>query len=73
VRFDYLARFDESGNRGAAMKITAKDLKELGIVDEIVAEPEGGAHTDMKARRDSWMKSWTGNCGADESADPGTA
>src|SRR6202795_4119631 len=30
----------------AAMKITARDLKELGIVDEIVAEPEGGAHTD---------------------------
>src|SRR6266446_609806 len=33
----------------AAMKITAKDLKELGIVDEIVAEPEGGAHTDHEA------------------------
>src|SRR5258708_32705117 len=32
----------------AAMKITAKDLKELGIVDEIVAEPEGGAHTDSE-------------------------
>jgi acetyl-CoA carboxylase carboxyl transferase subunit alpha len=32
-----------------AMKITAKDLKELGIVDEIVAEPEGGAHTDHEA------------------------
>ncbi len=32
-----------------AMKITAKDLKELGIVDEIVAEPEGGAHTDFEA------------------------
>ena len=30
----------------AAMKITAKDLKELGIVDEIVPEPDGGAHTD---------------------------
>jgi acetyl-CoA carboxylase carboxyl transferase subunit alpha len=30
----------------AALKITAKDLKELGIVDEIVAEPEGGAHID---------------------------
>jgi acetyl-CoA carboxylase carboxyl transferase subunit alpha len=30
----------------AALKITAKDLKELGIVDEIVAEPEGGAHVD---------------------------
>jgi ABC-2 type transport system ATP-binding protein len=30
----------------AELKITAKDLKELGIVDEIVAEPEGGAHVD---------------------------
>ena len=33
----------------AAMKITAKDLKELGIVDEIVPEPEGGAHNDHEA------------------------
>ncbi len=33
----------------AAMKITPKDLKELGIVDEIVPEPEGGAHTDHEA------------------------
>ena len=33
----------------AALKITAKDLKELGIVDEIVPEPEGGAHTDPEA------------------------
>ncbi|MGB2590795.1 MAG: acetyl-CoA carboxylase carboxyltransferase subunit alpha [Candidatus Acidiferrum sp.] len=30
----------------AALKITSKDLKEFGIVDEIVAEPEGGAHVD---------------------------
>src|SRR5215475_13574857 len=29
-----------------AMKIMASDLKELGIVDEIVAEPDGGAHSD---------------------------
>src|SRR6476660_2043532 len=29
-----------------ALKITAKDLLELGLVDEIVAEPLGGAHTD---------------------------
>lgn len=28
----------------AAMKITAQDLKKLGIVDEIIAEPMGGAH-----------------------------
>ncbi len=31
-----------------ALKITATDLKELGIVDEIVAEPEAGAHTDYE-------------------------
>jgi acetyl-CoA carboxylase carboxyl transferase subunit alpha len=29
-----------------AMKITAPDLRELGLVDEIVREPEGGAHSD---------------------------
>jgi acetyl-CoA carboxylase carboxyl transferase subunit alpha len=32
-----------------AMKITAQDLRELGIIDEIVPEPEGGAHTDHEA------------------------
>lgn len=32
-----------------ALKITAQDLKELGIIDEIVPEPEGGAHTDYEA------------------------
>ncbi len=32
----------------AAMKITANDLKELGIVDEIVKEPDGGAHSDYE-------------------------
>ncbi|HEY1923851.1 MAG TPA: acetyl-CoA carboxylase carboxyltransferase subunit alpha [Candidatus Acidoferrum sp.] len=31
-----------------ALKITANDLKELGIVDEIVDEPEGGAHTSYE-------------------------
>jgi acetyl-CoA carboxylase carboxyl transferase subunit alpha len=32
-----------------ALKITATDLKELSIVDEIVAEPLGGAHRDTDA------------------------
>ncbi len=30
----------------AAMKITAQDLKRLNIIDEIVPEPDGGAHAD---------------------------
>ncbi|MDP9316973.1 MAG: acetyl-CoA carboxylase carboxyltransferase subunit alpha [Chloroflexota bacterium] len=32
-----------------AMKITAQDLYRLQIIDEIVAEPDGGAHLDMPA------------------------
>jgi acetyl-CoA carboxylase carboxyl transferase subunit alpha len=33
----------------AAMRITAPDLVELGIVDEIVPEPPGGAHAHPEA------------------------
>ena len=33
----------------AALRITAKDLLELKLVDEIVSEPLGGAHTDPAA------------------------
>ncbi len=29
-----------------ALKITSKDLKQLGLVDEVIAEPLGGAHND---------------------------
>jgi acetyl-CoA carboxylase carboxyl transferase subunit alpha len=32
-----------------AMKITAQDLLELRIIDTIILEPEGGAHTDTSA------------------------
>ncbi|MCX7835272.1 MAG: acetyl-CoA carboxylase carboxyltransferase subunit alpha [bacterium] len=31
------------------LKMTSSDLKELGIVDEIIKEPLGGAHRDPKA------------------------
>lgn len=29
------------------MKITAKDLKQLGIIEKIIKEPKGGAHTNV--------------------------
>jgi acetyl-CoA carboxylase carboxyl transferase subunit alpha len=29
-----------------ALKLTADDLMRLGVVDEIIPEPEGGAHRD---------------------------
>ncbi len=32
-----------------ALKITAQDLLKLGLIDEIVDEPEGGAHNDYEA------------------------
>ncbi len=33
-------------NAAEALKITAKSLHELGIIDEIIPEPVGGAHTN---------------------------
>ena len=43
-----------------ALRITAEDLKELGIVDDVIAEPPGGAHYDLaataKTLRDSILK-----------------
>jgi acetyl-CoA carboxylase carboxyl transferase subunit alpha len=39
---------DASRKREAAeaMKITARDMKDLGVIDEIIPEPPGGAHAD---------------------------
>jgi acetyl-CoA carboxylase carboxyl transferase subunit alpha len=38
-----------SAKAAEALKITAKDLLDLGLTDEIVAEPLGGAHQDAAA------------------------
>lgn len=35
-----------------ALKVTANDLMKLGIIDEVIQEPTGGAHVDMKAQAD---------------------
>ncbi|HMJ59388.1 MAG TPA: acetyl-CoA carboxylase carboxyltransferase subunit alpha [Gemmatimonadales bacterium] len=36
-----------------ALKITAKDLLELGVIDEIIPEPAGGAHADPETAAES--------------------
>jgi len=36
----------KSSDAARAMRITAGDLKELGVVDEVIPEPVGGAHAD---------------------------
>lgn len=35
-----------------ALKITAEDVKQLGCVDDIIPEPEGGAHSDSAKAAD---------------------
>lgn len=39
---------DKAPEAAEALKLTAGDLKELGIIDEIVPEPLGGAHRNPK-------------------------
>ena len=38
-----------SGEACEMMKLTAQDLKALNVIDEIIPEPEGGAHRDTVA------------------------
>lgn len=40
---------DKAPDAADAMKITAQDLKGLGVIDAIVPEPLGGAHRDPEA------------------------
>ncbi|MCC6617740.1 MAG: acetyl-CoA carboxylase carboxyltransferase subunit alpha [Chloroflexi bacterium] len=40
---------DEARTAAAAMRMTAADQVDLGIVDEVIAEPGEGAHTDPAA------------------------
>ncbi len=42
--------WDYKEQAAEVLKLTAKDMKELRLIDGIIKEPLGGAHTDMK-----WM------------------
>ena len=37
---------ERKADAAEAMKITAPDLRDVGVIDEIIEEPPGGAHTD---------------------------
>lgn len=39
-----------------ALKITSYDLKDLGILDQIIPEPKGGAHQDLKQQAENIKK-----------------
>ena len=40
---------DKARDAAEALKLTAQDLKALNVIDEIIPEPEGGAHRDTVA------------------------
>jgi acetyl-CoA carboxylase carboxyl transferase subunit alpha len=44
---------DKAADAAEAMRITANDLRSLGVVDRIVDEPVGGAHRDPAAAIES--------------------
>ncbi len=41
----------------AALRLTSKDLHDIGICDEVVTEPRGGAHTDWDATAENLAES----------------
>jgi acetyl-CoA carboxylase carboxyl transferase subunit alpha len=44
---------DAKDKAAEALRVTAPDLKELGVVDDIIPEPTGGAHSDWDAVADA--------------------
>lgn len=44
---------EKAPDAAEAMRITAQHLEQLGVIDRIVAEPEGGAHRDPEAMAQS--------------------
>ena len=42
------------------LRITARDLKDLGVIEGIIPEPEGGAHTDPQATAEAVKAAVTG-------------
>jgi acetyl-CoA carboxylase carboxyl transferase subunit alpha len=44
---------DQAAAAAEAMRITAQDLKQLGVIDRIVPEPVGGAHRDPDGATDA--------------------
>lgn len=47
---------DEYARAAEALKLTAHDLKRLGIIDDVIPEPPGGAHRSPEATADEIKK-----------------
>jgi acetyl-CoA carboxylase carboxyl transferase subunit alpha len=44
---------EKASDAAEAMKVTASDLKQLGVIDTIIPEPVGGAHRDADTAMDA--------------------
>ncbi len=47
---------DQAGEAAAALRLTAQDLLQLGVIDQIIPEPLGGAHRQPQAVYDAVSK-----------------
>ncbi len=63
---------EKAADAAMAMGITSGRLKELGLVDEIVKEPLGGAHRDMALMARNLKSALLDNLDALENIDPDT-
>ena len=61
---------DKAAEAAEAMKLTAQDLRRLGVIDAIVEEPLGGAHRDPAAALDRLGDAVEGELAALESMAP---
>ena len=61
---------DKAADAAEAMKVTAQDLKKLGVIDQIVAEPLGGAHRDPAAAAAALGDAMAGALAEIEGLDP---
>lgn len=55
---------DQAGEAAAALRLTAQDLLQLGVIDQIIPEPLGGAHRQPQAVYDAASKAIAHEMGA---------
>jgi acetyl-CoA carboxylase carboxyl transferase subunit alpha len=61
---------DAKEKAAAALKLTAPDLNELGVVDEVIPEPGGGAHEDPEGTARALHQALTRHLGELVGLDP---
>lgn len=61
---------EERDKAARALKITSRDLLERGIVEEVVPEPQGGAHSDWDEAAENLREALVRNLGELEALEP---